>query len=80
MRARTLAPKLTRVRIRVLTWMLDIAYLCIRVSTRIWTRVSFGANVRARMARSSPFGHTCLADASHDWQVQTSPICYIAKA
>ena len=61
-------------------YLLDIAYLCIRVSTRIRTQVSFGANVRVRMARSGPFGHTCLASASHDWQVRTLPICPIAEA
>ena len=60
--------------------VLDIGYLSIRISTRMRTRVSFGANVRARMARSGPFGPTCVASASHDWQVRTSPICPIAEA
>ena len=49
--------------------VLDIGYPSIRISTRMRTRVSFGANVRARMARYGLFGHTCLASTSHDWQV-----------
>ena len=60
--------------------LLDIGYLSIRISTQMWTQVSFGANVRACMARSGPFGYTCLACTLRWRHVQTSPISTIAEA